>query len=210
MNKKVFLFYFLGLCLLCRPGLIHGQAGPLPSDKPASEVYPAMLRAAMAGDYTKVQELVVSLEDLPAEIKNRFAVDVVSEISGAVAGKDKEEVLSALRKLVLYDMRNVFAAIRQRGTTLSPKEVVALLKTAVSDYSLLSSKVKATNSKVDKRVKKLFEWAIYMVPTKASSPFTFSGGKEMDWKVMTRLTKLMEQVEQECLKVFPDSKVSSR
>lgn len=209
MNKKVFLFYIMSVCLLGLPGVGQGQAGPLPSDRPASKVYPAMLRAAIAGDYTKARESVVSLGDLPAQIKNRFGVDMVSEIDGAVDGKDKEKVLSALRKLVFYDMKNIFAAITERGITLSPKEVRALLKTGVLDYSLLSPKVKAMNSQADRRVKELFEWAIYMVPTKASSPFTHGNGKKVDVKLMGRLTKLMEQVEQECLKVFPDFKISS-
>jgi hypothetical protein len=163
-----------------------------------------MLRSAFLGDYTKVQNSMVSLGDLPAERRNRFGVDIDAEIHRAVGGKDREKVLSALRKLFFYDMRNIFAVITEKGTTLSPKEVRTLLKTAVLDYSLLSPKVKATNSRADRRVKELFEWAIYMVPTKASSPFIPGGGKEIDAKLMGRLTKLMEQVEQECLKVFPD------
>lgn len=151
-----------------------------------------------------MSESVASLGTVTAEIKDKFGVDVVSEINKAVGSKNKELVISALRKLVFYDIKNIFATITQSDIELSPKEVRVLLKTAAVDYSLLSPKVKTINSRADQRIRKLFEWAIFIVPTESRSPFTYRGRKKIDVRLMSKLRKLMEQVEEECLKVFPN------
>ena len=107
INRKALLYYIMSVCLLCSPGLVQARAYRLPSDKPATEIYSAMLSCAAAGDYTKVSESVASLGAIGAEIKDKFGVDVVSEINAAVESKNKESVVSALHKLVFYDIRNI-------------------------------------------------------------------------------------------------------
>ena len=203
-NKRLMLFFVLSICILSWRGLCQTQSEAMAYDERRAEIYGDMLGHGNAENYLMILELLPSVAEITDEIKSRFGVDVVSEIDTAVGSKNRERVLLALYKMVFYDIKNIFATITESGHGLSPEEVRSLLKTAGIDYSLLSPKVKAISLTADNRIRELFQWAIFMVPTEKSSPFTQAGQKEMDAKLLSKLTKLMEKVEQECLKAFPD------
>jgi hypothetical protein len=166
-------------------------------EKPPVEIYRSMLACGSRGEYEPFAQLVPLLNQLPAQIEQKFGVDVLAEVRRALDAKDREAVLNAVRTLISYDMRNLFLAIRQ-GSDRLPVQLHAWLKEAYLDYNLLSPSVRQRAADADARITKAFSQASSLF-TVQSSPFA----REKSGLDRHELTRLIKKIEGEYLKVFP-------
>ncbi|MEW6067543.1 MAG: hypothetical protein AB1610_04550 [Nitrospirota bacterium] len=161
-------------------------------------VYALMTESATKGNYEEISALLPSVSEATNKIKKNFNVDIVSEIRDALVKRDKEKVLSAVNKLIFYDMKNIFFEISQmRKASATPLRM--LMKKAYSNYRLLSPEIRSVKSKADDNIKMLFKQLFSFLAVE-TSPFAV---EKRDVIVdADAIHSVTVKIEEECLSVL--------
>ncbi len=172
---------------------LHGQK----IEQPQFVTFQSIMWFAENEDYEKISKSLPFLGKITAEIKDRFGVNMVSEIEIALRKRNKATTLLTVHKLIFYDMKNLFFLVEQMGIK-SPGKSLTWVKTAYLDYLLLAPKVKRKHFKTHQHIKRLFKQVVSVLNFE-TSPFAAQKAE-----VKKRVLRLTEEIEAECLKVFPD------
>lgn len=55
--------------------------------------------------------------------QKKFDVDLIPEIDTALSSKNDEKLYSVIKKLIFYDMRDIFSPIKEEGEKQSPDKL---------------------------------------------------------------------------------------
>jgi hypothetical protein len=172
----------------------HGQG----TGQPHFVTFQSILRFAENENFEKISKSVPFLGNISAEIKDRFGVNVLSEIEIALSERNKANILSTVRKFVFYDMKNFFFLAEQKSTK-SPDQSQSYVLAAHLDYLLLAPTVKGKNFQTHQQIQSMFKQLVSMLRVD-TSPFSRQKGT-LEKEALLRIT---EKIEAECLRVFPD------
>ena len=177
---------------------VNAQEYRLGLDPPSFAIYKSMLEFAENEKYDKISGSWGFLGGIPDEIKNKFGVNLEVEVSDAVRDRNKPAAVTALRKLVYYDMKDIFSVILASEEENSA-QLKGLIKVAYLDYLQLSSEVEKADLKVDTRIKNAFKEAFSVFSESDSGDETAPGSDRE-----TRARPIFSQIENDVLQVFPD------
>ncbi len=192
-------WYLLGMVAIC--ALAVGQEGAAQSyrstlRKPTVEVFQSMLRATTQQDYDGLKKSLTLLDPILVEVNRKFQVDLAAEFLKAISEGRHAAVAATVRKLIFYDMKDLFALLTQeRG--LTEAQMQAFLKSAYLDYQLLAPTVTAQSVETNARIQRWFKEAAEEF---SIDPSPFSREKGVDRQRVQRTT---QRIEAACAAALP-------
>lgn len=119
MRKYIIFLIFLNFVFLLCPSSLKAQvldAKELIAQEyrermkiPSITIYETMFNFTEKEDYEKVSKSVPFIREILEVIKLKFEVDLEKEFKTALEKKDKELILSTIRKTIFYDMKDFFS-----------------------------------------------------------------------------------------------------
>lgn len=167
-------------------------------DPPSFEIYKSMLEFAENEKFDKISGSWGFLGRVPDEIRDKFGVELEVELNDAVRERNKPAALTAVRKLVYYDMKDIFSVILHSNEE-DAAQLKGLIKVAYLDYLHLSPEVEKTNLELDTRIKNSFKEAFAVF-----SESETDGEIAPDSARAERARPLFARIENDVLEVFPD------
>lgn len=175
-------------------------------DPPAIEIYKSMLEFAETKNYDKITGSWEFLGDIPMQIHNKFGINLEKEINNSVKAQNRKRTVSAVRKLIFYDIKDIFSVIVS-GQEVNPAYLKGLIKAAYLDYLQLTAAVEKTEAKIDDRIKQSFKEAFSAI----SEVSTASVGNNASLGLPSKnrpIHQILSSIENDIQQVFPDFMMS--
>jgi len=179
---------------------------------PSLTIYETMLNFAGKEDYEKVSKSLLFVREILEMLKIKFEVDLEKELKTVLEKKNKEIILTTIRKLIFYDMEDLFRILLV-SKDVPTTRLRTFIRTGYLDYLLLSPKIKEKEFKTDLALKKIFQRVFFLmgttspyaveekIPEKEEKPVT------IDWEA---IRKELSVVEKEILRLFPEFKLPEK
>jgi len=167
-----------------------------------TDVYQAVFDYIEKRDYEKIRAALSYVSPVLDTIKNKFGVDLKPEIETALNEKDTPSLITSMRKLTFYDLKDILNAIVNEGKFQTVDKLQAWIKMAYLDYLFLSPAIVAEKKgfAADQEIKRIFKKAHGVLS--GDSPYT-QEEKGVDPKLFAEYAT---QIEAMVLQLFPEFK----
>lgn len=169
------------------------------------DVYKTVFDDIEKRDYEKIRAVLSYVSPVLDTIKSKFGVDLKPEIETSLNKKDTPSLITSMRKLTFYDLKDILNAIVNEGKVQSVDKLQAWIKMAYLDYLFLSPAIVAEKKgfAADQEIKRVFKKAYGALS--GHSPYT-QEEKGFDLNLFAEYTAQIEAI---VLKLFPEFKLES-
>jgi hypothetical protein len=167
-----------------------------------TDVYRTVFDYIEKRDYENIRVALSHVSPVLDTIRSKFGVDLKPEIETALNKKDTPSLITSMRKLTFYDLKDILNAIVNEGKVQSVDKLQAWIKMAYLDYLFLSPTIVAEKKgfAADQEIKRNFKKAHATLA--GNSPY-FKGETGPDLKLFADCTTQIEGI---VLKLFPEFK----
>jgi len=153
-------------------------------------------------NFGKITRSIPALEPLLEALKTKYGPDLATDLRISAAKEDYADGLLLIQRLIYYDMKDLLQVgleIAEKSRETAP--AATKLRSAYLDYQILSPFIKDKNFDADRKIRNLFRTA--MLRLEASSPYSEEPTDRSDPR---DIRPLIEQIESETLRAFPELK----
>jgi len=152
MKNKHSIFTLFLLLMLVATSLLHAKNYRMDMKTPAVQLYESMLLFAEMRKYVQIEKSLPYLKEIFSSEKEKFKVDLQKEIEEAIKSGDQAVVLSAVRKTIYYDIKDIFHSVNSQFDKEPGSTIISWLKMAGLDYKMLSPYIKRNSIETSKQI----------------------------------------------------------